>query len=53
MVVVKEKQPLSFRFRGRDGGGVILGAEFLQDTGMHVNSNGEAYCPAQTKKKHR
>lgn len=26
--------------------GVLLGAEFLQDTKMHVNARGEAYCPA-------
>jgi hypothetical protein len=27
--------------------GVLLGAEFLQDTGMHVNDQGEAYCPVR------
>jgi predicted aspartyl protease len=33
------------------GRGVLLGAEFLQDTKMHVNAKGEAYCPAGTKKR--
>lgn len=35
------------------GKGVIFGAEFLQDTGMHVNAHGEAYCPVRRTKKRR
>jgi hypothetical protein len=35
------------------GKGVIFGAEFLQDTGMHVNHQGEAYCPVKRSKKRR
>lgn len=27
--------------------GVLSGAEFLQDTGMHVNDQGEACCPVR------
>lgn len=30
--------------------GLLLGGEFLQDTGMHVGSNGEAYCPVTLKR---
>ena len=30
--------------------GVLFGAEFLQDTGMHVNAKGEAYCPIKKRR---
>lgn len=30
--------------------GLLLGGEFLQDTGMHVGANGEAYCPVTSKR---
>lgn len=31
--------------------GVVLGGEFLQDTGMHVNAHGEAYCPVRRRRR--
>lgn len=33
--------------------GVLFGAEFLQDTGMHVNDKGEAYCPIKKKSRRK